>query len=164
MGLYLCIFEGEAEVDGVDVGGYDDFGFFRDAVAKYLESGKPGSSYPTLMLHSDCDGDWSARECKQLGQELESISAAFRKTAPDPVYAGLAGAGRRIKETGTDMLVRLLHRYRRRATPRATFVAVRNGGRNWAADLFSVTPDRWGSRISGSGAKRGGAKTGRVRY
>jgi hypothetical protein len=56
MGLYLCVFQGDEELDGVDVGSYGDFNHFRSVVAG-LEDGPPGSKYPTLILHPDSDGD-----------------------------------------------------------------------------------------------------------
>ena len=82
MGLYLCVFEEDEELDGVDIGSYSDFGFFRDVVTNQLEAGTPGANYPTLILHSDSDGEWSAQECAALQQELESIADAFRQLPP----------------------------------------------------------------------------------
>jgi hypothetical protein len=88
MGLYLTIFEGDDELDGVEVGGYGDFGALRDAVVTCLESGNAGSKYPTLILHSDCDGEWSARDAVALEQELEDISGCFRRLSPAPLGSG----------------------------------------------------------------------------
>ncbi len=82
MGLYLVILDEDEELDGVQVGSYSDFGTFRDAVAERLERGVQGSRYPTLMLHSDCDGEWTPSEAACLEKELEEISAAFRKLPP----------------------------------------------------------------------------------
>jgi hypothetical protein len=79
MGLYLCIFDGDDEIDGVDVGAYSDFGVFRNAVRTHLESGYAGAKYPTLMLHSDCDGEWTVEDCKVLEAELEQIGARFKE-------------------------------------------------------------------------------------
>ena len=84
MGLYLCIFAGDEELEGVEVGSYADFGFFRDTVCQRLEDGSPGSQYPTLMLHSDCDGVWSPEEATVLSAELEAIARAFRQMEPVP--------------------------------------------------------------------------------
>lgn len=42
MGLYLCVFEGDDELDGVEVGSYADFGAFRSAVATHVEGGIEG--------------------------------------------------------------------------------------------------------------------------
>jgi hypothetical protein len=48
MGLYLCIFagdDGDEELDGVEVGGYDDFGEFRDLIARLIERGTWASRF-----------------------------------------------------------------------------------------------------------------------
>jgi len=86
MGLYLCIFDGDEELEGVDVGSYEDFGRFWDAVRDRLEGGRPGSRYPVLMLHADADGEWTAEEAGLLQEELDSISEAFRGTGPVPFW------------------------------------------------------------------------------
>ena len=82
MGLYLCVFEEDEELDGVDAGAYSDFSFFRGVVTNQLEGGTPGAKYPTLILHSDCDGEWSVEECGALQEELESIAEAFAQLPP----------------------------------------------------------------------------------
>ncbi|UCD58264.1 MAG: hypothetical protein JSV16_03890 [Candidatus Hydrogenedentota bacterium] len=82
MGLYLCVFRGDEEIDGVEVGSYDDFGFFRDAVRDHLEAGQTGTLFPVLMLHSDCDGSWSPHQAKQLVGELRTISESFSTIEP----------------------------------------------------------------------------------
>jgi len=82
MGLYLCIFDGEEELDGVDLGSYEDFGRFRDAVRDRVEDGKPGSRYPTLMCYSDGDDEWTPKEAQFLQQELNEISEAFCRMRP----------------------------------------------------------------------------------
>jgi len=87
MGLYLAIFDGEDELDGVEVGMYGDFGVFRDAVVNHLENGVAGSRFPVLILHSDCDGQWSSREAAALEKELEEIGARFRELPPIPFNA-----------------------------------------------------------------------------
>ncbi len=49
MGLYLCVFADEAtdeELEGVEVGGYDDFNLLRHAVADRLEPAGWGSRFP----------------------------------------------------------------------------------------------------------------------
>ena len=61
MGLYLCIFagdDGDEELDGMEVGGYDDFGEFRDLIARLLEDGTwksvlghiRGEAHPPLLV------------------------------------------------------------------------------------------------------------------
>lgn len=82
MGLYLSVFDGDEELEGVEVGSYADFGLFRDAVAEHLEGGAAGSRFPTLMLHSDCDGHWSSREAASLQVELERIGDESRRLPP----------------------------------------------------------------------------------
>jgi hypothetical protein len=76
MGLYLAIFDGDDELDGVEVGMYSDFGSFRDAAVS-LEAGKAGSRFPTLILHSDCDGEWTPEQSVALETELKAISEEF---------------------------------------------------------------------------------------
>lgn len=39
MGLYLCVFDDDIELEGVEVGVYEDFNFFRDAVTATVEHG-----------------------------------------------------------------------------------------------------------------------------
>ena len=82
MGLYLCIFDGGEEVEGVEIGAYADFNALRNCVARELEGDKAGSKFPTLILHSDCDGEWSPSEAGKLEKELISISEEFRRHPP----------------------------------------------------------------------------------
>lgn len=82
MSLYLCIFDDDEELDGVDVGAYSDFGHFRKTVTETLENGQMGSRFPVLMLHSDCDGEWSVEECKKLENEIEIISRELKQHPP----------------------------------------------------------------------------------
>jgi hypothetical protein len=79
MGLYLCIFDSDEEVEGVEVGSYSDFDFFRSSVTDLLEGGQAASRYPTIILHSDCDGEWTPTECVKLTEELLSISEGFKQ-------------------------------------------------------------------------------------
>ncbi|NVJ27175.1 hypothetical protein HUW62_38770 [Myxococcus sp. AM011] len=81
MGLYLCVFEGDEELEGVEVGSYGDFGTLRDYVTHELEAGKLGSRFPTFIVHSDCDGEWSASQCERLRDELMEIAMEL-KTRP----------------------------------------------------------------------------------
>lgn len=82
MGLYLCVFDGEDELEGVEVGSYADFGSFRDTVAMTVENGETGSVCPVLNLHSDSDGEWTSSESEELLLELANIEAAFKKSPP----------------------------------------------------------------------------------
>lgn len=82
MGLYLALFEDEEEIDGVEVGSYADFGQFRDLIVEKLERGRPGSRFPTLILHSDCDGEWSSDAAKVLEAELAEIEHELPSIPP----------------------------------------------------------------------------------
>jgi len=75
VGLYLCVFDNDEELEGVEVGSYSDFGEFRSSVEQLLESGLWGSRFPTLMMHWDSDGEWTAPDCQLLRQELTTIAA-----------------------------------------------------------------------------------------
>jgi hypothetical protein len=85
MGLYLCIFEGDKEVDGVEVGPYADFDAFRNCVIQELEGGHAGSKFPTLILHADSDGQWSPAEVGKLEKELVAIGDEFHRRPPVPI-------------------------------------------------------------------------------
>ena len=79
MGLYLCIFGGAEDIDGVEVGSYGDYNAFRDLVVRELEAGRAGSQFPTFVLHSDCDGEWSVADCEKLQHEFVRIAAALKQ-------------------------------------------------------------------------------------
>jgi hypothetical protein len=79
MGLYLCAFKNDDEIEGVEVGSYADFNFFREAVAATVEKGKAaGQVCPVLNTHSDSDGSWSPAEAKALLSELDVIEGTLR--------------------------------------------------------------------------------------
>jgi hypothetical protein len=82
MGLYLAVFDADEELEGVEVGSYADFGVFRDTVARLLEGGATGSRFPTLMLHSDCEGSWSLDDAARLQLELDQIADELRRLPP----------------------------------------------------------------------------------
>lgn len=82
MGLYLCIFDGDEELDGVEIGPYADFNAFRDCIVRELEGGSAGSKFPTLILHHDSDGEWSPSEAVELEKELVEVSHEFRRRPP----------------------------------------------------------------------------------
>lgn len=83
MGLYLCVFDelGD-ELEGVEVGSYADFNFFRDAVIATVESGAAGTVCPVLNSHSDCDGEWTGEEAQRLLTELAHIAEVMRQYPP----------------------------------------------------------------------------------
>jgi hypothetical protein len=78
MSLYLCVFCDDEEVEGVELGNYSDVDYFRSTISELLEGSQAGSRYPTLILHSDCDGEWSPSDCARLIGELRAISQAFK--------------------------------------------------------------------------------------
>jgi|GEM_PF-377417 len=87
MGLYLCVFASknrDDEIEGVEVGSYDDFYNFRSLVSERLEAGMWGSRFPTLMAHSDSDGEWTPEEAAELARELRAIDEGFAKLPPVP--------------------------------------------------------------------------------
>ena len=93
MSLYLCVFDGENEVAGVDAGGYSDFGDFREAVLQ-LEGGQWGSRFPSLMNQPDDNGHWGVRELPALRAELqtlanESVLDRFRDSEDHALAAAL---------------------------------------------------------------------------
>jgi len=84
MGLYLCVFDGDEEVEGVEIGSYADFGRLRTAVVTHLEGGRLGSRYPVLQLHPDSDGEWTVAESAVLEGELLDIGVRFRALPAEP--------------------------------------------------------------------------------
>jgi hypothetical protein len=84
MGLYLCIFDGDDELDGVELGLYADFGDMRDYILRELEGGKPGARFSVFSRHSDCDGEWSVAECERLHGELAQIALDLKARPPHP--------------------------------------------------------------------------------
>lgn len=86
MGLCLYVFGGELggdedpeEIAECEVGHYSDFGCFRDTIARHVNA----RLYPTLMQHSDCDGEWSLAEIPTLERELTEIANRFRQLPPE---------------------------------------------------------------------------------
>ncbi len=77
MGLYLCVFDDDEELDGVEVGPYENFGLLRELIVGVMEENGAGSRFPVLILHSDCDGEWTAAECAMLEHELGEVSRVF---------------------------------------------------------------------------------------
>jgi hypothetical protein len=112
MGLYLAVFastDDDTELDGVEVGGYDDFAAFRDAVHEHLEDGEWGCRYPILMNHEDARGTWSAEDAPGLQRELVAIRDEFRRLPPpgsDDTPASLSEAF--VDVDGEPLLDRLI--------------------------------------------------------
>jgi hypothetical protein len=82
MGLYLCVFEVDVEIEGVEIGLYADFNFFKDVVVAYAEGGNRGSRCPTLTMHHDSDGAWSPAEARLLLEELTYIESILGEHEP----------------------------------------------------------------------------------
>lgn len=57
-------------------------GNFVDTVVDVVEDGEPGSRCPVLVLHSDCDGVWTADEAAGLLAELKVIRQRFSERPP----------------------------------------------------------------------------------
>ena len=83
MGLYLAIFDNDQnELDAVEVGSYADFNFFRDAVIATVEKGMAGKKCPTLINHSDNDGQWTPVDASALLLELDAIARELPNFPP----------------------------------------------------------------------------------
>ncbi len=87
MGLYLCVFDDDEELEGVEIGNYADFQAFRNSVSDMLEGGIKGARFPTLILHFDSDGEWSHSECDTLKRELTTIANEFTQLPAKPYPA-----------------------------------------------------------------------------
>jgi len=81
MSLYLCVFDGDEEIDGVELGTYADYNGLREYVVRELEGGQAGGKFPTFILHSDSDGEWVVSECIKLSEEVTEIVLSM-KTRP----------------------------------------------------------------------------------
>jgi hypothetical protein len=86
MGLYLCVFRGDEELEGVEVGSYDDFERFRDA-ARALDR-RVLRKYGTLRATVKPNTSWSRREAARLARELTALGAELKKLPPRPLPAG----------------------------------------------------------------------------
>jgi len=83
MGLYLCVFDdNDDEVEGVEIGSYADFSFFRETVVATVEKGKAGTVCPVLINHADSDGYWTSDEAEALLKEIEMIETVLKQYPP----------------------------------------------------------------------------------
>lgn len=85
MGLYLCVFEDDDtdhEIEGVEVGSYDDFHALRAEVASTSEGGVRGSRFPVLMNVPDSGGVWAPEEAAVLCRELSQIAHEWKSHPP----------------------------------------------------------------------------------
>ena len=49
-----------------------------DYIVRELELGNAGTRFPTFVVHSDCDGEWSVADCQKLLVELDAIAEALK--------------------------------------------------------------------------------------
>lgn len=82
MGLYLCVFRGDEELDGVDVGSYDDFERFRNEAR--ARDGRVFRRYGTLRVHVSPTTHWSPRAAARLASELTALREVLRREPPRP--------------------------------------------------------------------------------
>jgi hypothetical protein len=82
MGLYLCVFEKDSELDGLEVGSYADFNFLREQIIAVVEQGKFGTRCPVFVKHPDSDGEWTPQQSSDLLDELDLIEGAFANAPP----------------------------------------------------------------------------------
>jgi hypothetical protein len=82
MGLYLCVFDGDEELEGLEIGSYADFNFLRDTVIAAVEEGQFGKRCPVFVTHSDSDGEWTPTQASQLLVELDLIEEKFAGAPP----------------------------------------------------------------------------------
>ena len=95
MGLYLCVFASDDvddELEGVEVGGYDDWHQFRSAVAQ-LEADVWGSQYPVLMGQRDSDARWELDQVGPLAEELRDVAGRLAEEPPQTYSVGSWQAG-----------------------------------------------------------------------
>jgi hypothetical protein len=86
MSLYLCVFASDDiddEIDGIDVGSYQDFHALRQYVSDHVENGQWGSRFPVLMSHPDSEGEWTSKEAELLVRELDAIQEIFTHLPPE---------------------------------------------------------------------------------
>jgi hypothetical protein len=86
MGLYLCVFQDEEELDGVDVGSYDDFELFRSA-ARALD-GRLFRRFGTLRTNVTPTTSWSPKAAARLAGELTTLEVELRRLPPRPFPEG----------------------------------------------------------------------------
>lgn len=94
MGLCLYVFDHTDDEDEpeelawCDVGHYSDFGCFRDTIARNV----PVGSCPTLMTHSDSDGEWTLEQVALLERELKMVAEVFQSVPAEELQGGFKHA------------------------------------------------------------------------
>lgn len=86
MGLYLCVFRGEEELAGVEVGSYDDFEAFRGE-ARAID-GRIFRRFGTLRLAVSPTSAWSPRAAARLARELTVLAGELKRLPPRPLPEG----------------------------------------------------------------------------
>ncbi len=86
MGLYLCVFRGDDEIEGVEVGSYEDFERFREA-ARALDR-RVFRRFGALRSNIKPNTAWSRREATRLARELTALGVELRKLPPRPFPPG----------------------------------------------------------------------------
>jgi hypothetical protein len=109
MSLYLCAFDGDYELAGVDVGSYETFGDFRKAVAQLVWMGITRGELPLLLDHPDGDGEWAVADLPALRDELERLQGKpaaerFEDTEGQPLVDALIALVSVAEEHGVPVL------------------------------------------------------------
>lgn len=86
MGLYLCVFRGEEELAGVEVGSYEDFEAFRGEAR--AADGRIFRRFGTLRLAVSPTSAWSPRDAARLAKELTVLAGELRAKPPRPFAEG----------------------------------------------------------------------------
>jgi hypothetical protein len=86
MSLYLCVFRGEEELDGVDVGSYEDFERLRD-VARSID-GRVFRRFGILRTNVSPTTAWRPRAAARLEAELRAFAQELRSRPPRPFPDG----------------------------------------------------------------------------
>lgn len=109
MSLYLCAFDGNEELAGVDVGSYETFGEFRKACSQLVWMGITRGELPLLLDHDDGDGEWSVADLPTLRHELERLQGKpaaerFTDTEGEPLVDAMLGLVALAEQRGVPVL------------------------------------------------------------
>lgn len=86
MSLYLCVFRDEEELDGVEVGSYEDFERLR-AFARGVD-GRIFRRFGTLRVNVSPTTTWSPRAAARLEKEVAALAEELRRRPPEPFPPG----------------------------------------------------------------------------
>jgi hypothetical protein len=92
MGLYLCVFRGDEELLGFDVGSYDDFERFRDEAR--ARDRRVFRRYGVLRVNMSPTTHWSPRDAAKLASEVVHLREALRGVPARPFPPGSWQAAR----------------------------------------------------------------------